>query len=185
MKNQKPLMLVVFTAIVITCLQTFAQGQTASQSVANVRAEGMGVRFDSAIPYSSATLTVSGPDGTIYRREFAAGAVPSISLFDKTGAAMGNGQYTYELRFTTAQVLDLKQRRSVALDDGVMDENGRTNHGRLLVQSVVQSGSFAVQNGILYVGNETEPSFHPTAPTKSLDKNPPQRTPLISCNTPN
>ena len=182
MKNQKSFVLGVSTAVVFACLQTIAVGQTASQAtdnkVANLSAEGMGVRFDSAIPYSGATLTISGPDGSVYRREFGAGSVPSFALFDKTGAALGDGQYTYELRFTTGQVRSIKESMVAAPDDGVMDENGRTKHGRLSVQSVVQSGSFALQNGALYVGNETEPSSRPSSP-KSFDKNLQQRTPSV------
>jgi Chaperone of endosialidase len=191
MKNQKRFILGVFTILVFASLEVAVLGQTASQSketkVANIRAEGMAVRFDSAIPYSNATLTISGPDGTVYRREFAGGSVPTLSLFDKTGAALGNGQYTYELRFTTVQMRDLKERLAVVPDDGVMDENGRTNHGRLSVQSAVQSGSFSVQNGSLYVGNETEPSSRPTLSPKSFDKNPQQlRSPGVpSGNTSN
>ena len=189
MKNQKPFVLGVFTAVVFACLQTIALGQTAGQStdnkVANLRAEGMGVRFDSAIPYSGATLTISGPDGSVYRREFGAGSAPSFALFDKTGAAFGDGQYTYELRFTMGQVRSIKERMVAAPDDGVMDEQGRTNRRRLPVQSVVQSGSFAVQNGILYVGNETEPTSRRTSSTKPLERNPQQQrsSPVISGNT--
>jgi Chaperone of endosialidase len=183
MKNQKRFILGMFTILLFASLQVAVLGQTASQSaeakVANVRAEGMAVRFDSAIPYSNAILTVSGPDGTVYRREFAGGTVPSLSLFDKTGAAMGNGQYTYELRFTTLQMRDLKQRLATAPDEGVMDENGRTSRGRLSVQSVVQSGSFSVQNGALYVGNETEPSTRPAVSPKGVDKNPQPRAPGV------
>ncbi len=183
MKNQKRFILTMSTILVFASLQVAVLGQTASQSieakVANVRAEGMAVRFDSAIPYSNATLTISGPDGTVYRREFAGGTAPSWSLFDKTGATLGNGQYTYELRFTTVQMRDLKERLATAPDDGVMDENGRTNRGRLSVQSAVQSGSFAVQNGTLYVGNETEPSSRPTFSPKSFDKNPQQPAPGV------
>src|SRR5713101_55821 len=183
MKNQKRFILTMSTILVFASLQVAVLGQTASQSieakVANVRAEGMAVRFDSAIPYSNATLTISGPDGTVYRPEFAGGTAPSWSLFDKTGATLDNDQYTYELRFTTVQMRDLKERLATAPDDGVMDENGRTNRGRLSVQSAVQSGSFAVQNGTLYVGNETEPSSRPTFSPKSFDKNPQQRAPGV------
>jgi hypothetical protein len=195
MTNQKRFILGMFTLLLFASLQAAVLGQTASQAidakVANVRAEGMAVRFDSAIPYSNATLTISGPDGTVYRREFAGGSVPSLSLFDQKGAALGNGQYTYELRFTTVQMRDLKERLATAPDDGVMDENGRTNRGRLSVQSAVQSGSFAVQNGTLYVGNETEPTLRrdspirnsdsPTkGPDKTLDRNPQQRAPGVA-----
>jgi hypothetical protein len=185
MKNQKRFILGMFTILVFASLQVAVLGQDAK--VANVRAEGMAVRFDSAIPYSNATLTISGPDGTVYRREFAGGTVPSLSLFDKTGAAFGNGQYTYELRFTTVQMRDPKQRLAAALDEGVMDENGRTSRARLSVQSVVQSGSFALQNGTLYVGNETEPTSRQISSTNSPEKNPQQqRSPgILSGNTAN
>ena len=185
MKNQKRFILGMFTILVFASLQVAVLGQDAK--VANVRAEGMAVRFDSAIPYSNATLTISGPDGTVYRREFAGGTVPSLSLFDKTGAALGNGQYTYELRFTTVQMRDPKQRLAVALDEGVMDENGRTSRARLSVQSAVQSGSFALQNGTLYVGNETEPTSRRISSTNSPEKNPQQqRSPgILSGNTVN
>src|SRR5260370_21568440 len=183
MKNQKRFILTMSTILVFASLEVAVLGQTASQSIeakgANVRAEGVAFRLDAAIPYSNATLTISGPDGTVYRREFAGGTAHSWSLFDKTGAAMGNGQYTYELRFTTVQMRDLKERLATAPDDGVMDENGRTNRGRLSVQSAVQSGSFAVQNGTLYVGNQTEPSSRPTFSPKSFDKNPQQRAPGV------
>ena len=189
MKNQKSFVLVTFIALALACLQTAVLGQGASQSTdgkaANIKSEGMGVRFDSSIPYTSATLTISAPDGNVYRREFKAGSSPSFALLDKAGAALGNGQYTYEIRFTTVQVRGSKESLA-APDASVEDENGRTNRRPSSVQSVVQSGSFAVQNGALYVGNETEPTSRLTPITKSLGKNPQQRTPdLISGNTVN
>jgi hypothetical protein len=184
MKNQKPFVLVIFAALIFACLQTAALGQTASPSknikVASVRTEGMGVRFDSAIPYSSATLTVSAPDGNVYRRDFAAGSAPSFALLDKTGLVLGNGQYTYELRFTTVQMLDFKQRLTADSIGGGVDVNGRTNSNPTSVQSVVQSGSFAVQNGVLYVGNETEPTSRRSPLTKSFKEN--LQPPRVSAN---
>jgi hypothetical protein len=191
MKHQKSFVLVIFSALALACLQTAAVGQGVSQSsdakVANIRSEGMGVRFDSAIPYTSATLTISAPDGNVYRHEFKAGSSPSFALLDKAGAALGNGQYTYEIRFTTAQVRASKVGLTAAADTGVEDENGRTNRRASSVQSVVQSGSFAVQNGTLYVGNETEPTNRRTPFTKTLEKTPQQqRTPeFVSGNTVN
>jgi len=184
MKYEKSFVAVLFVAVAFACLQTAALGQTPNQS-ANVRADGMGVRFDSTIPYSSATLTISAPDGNVYRREFGAGAVPSFALLDKAGAALGNGQYTYELRFNTAQARDPKERLVAAPDDGVEDEQGRTSRKRSPVQSVVQSGSFSVLNGVLYVGNEIEPTTGRPSSTKSVERNPLQQrtTGVISGNT--
>jgi hypothetical protein len=173
MRSIKCLATVLCAASVVACLQVSASGQSRIQStdakVASVRAEGMAVRFDSAIPYSSATLTVSGPDGVVYRRQFEGGTQPSFALFGKTGAALGDGQYTYELRFNTVRT-DVKDRLATQDDQaGVEDEQGRTNRTRLPVQSSVQSGSFAVLNGTLYVGNETEPTLRGTSPVKNSD----------------
>jgi len=52
---------------------------------------------------------------------------------------------------------------------------------------VVQSGSFAVQNGSLYCGNETEPTAGRAPITRRLEKSPePQRSqPVVSGNTAN
>src|SRR5260370_7490880 len=106
---------------------------------------------------------------------------------------------------------EFKDRNLARSDDnnGVEDEQGRTNRSRLPVQSVIQSGSFALQNGTLYVGNETEPvlrrdtpikslnspirnSNSPTktldspikSPDKNLNRNPPQPTPPLLPRTP-
>ena len=180
MRSLRCLPTVVCAMIVVACFHTSMSAQTRSQSadakVANVRAEGMAVRFESANPYSSATLTVSGPDGVVYSRQFEGGIQPSFALFGKTGAPLGDGQYTYELRFSSVRT-DFKDRSMAAPDDGVRgeDEQGRTNRSRLTVESAVQSGSFAVQNGTLYVGNETEPTLRRASPIKTIDS--PVRTP--------
>ena len=109
-----PWMLIV---LVLVCLQISVSGQTTSQvssRLASVRAEGTSVRWEPAISYASVTLTVSGPDGSVFRREFPAGASPSFSLFDKTGA-LREGRYTYELTFTMANQ-GFKENLSTAPD---------------------------------------------------------------------
>jgi len=192
MKNQRFFAPALLITLTLACLQTAALGQIASQSkdirVATVRAEGSAVRFDAAISYSSATLTVTAPDGNVYRKEFSAGASPSFAFLDKAGAPLGNGQYSYEIRYTT--LASFKERMAAAADDSGItgeDENGRTNRRRLPVQAVTQSGSFAIQNGTLYVGNETEPTSGRSPLTKSVEKSPePTRSQtVVSGNTSN
>jgi hypothetical protein len=182
MNNRKSFVLAIFVGVALACLQTAALGQGASQSAdskaANVRAEGMGVRFDPTTSYSNGTLIISAPDGNVYRREFKGGSPLSFALLDKAGAPLGNGQYNYEIRLTTVQ---LGSRLTTASGDGgaVEDENGRTNRRPSSVQSVIQSGSFAVQNGALYLGNETEPTAGRRPVTKSFQ----QSTVPLSGNT--
>src|SRR5258708_19738208 len=96
MKNQKRFMLGMFTMLLFASLQVAVFGQEAK--VANVRTEGMGVRFDSAIPYSSATLTISAPDGTVYRRESSPAPFPPPPPFYTPAAPFANGHSTYHLQ---------------------------------------------------------------------------------------
>src|SRR2546425_943260 len=73
-----------------------------------------------------------------------------------------------------------------AADDGAgaEDEQGRINRRRLSVESVVQSGSFSVQNGVVYIGNETEPTTRRDTSTKNINKDSQQRSPgVVSGNT--
>src|SRR5881396_874285 len=131
-------------------------------------------------------MTVSAPDGQVFRKEFGAGAPPEFALSDKQGNRLPDGQYTYELRFTTLQVRGIKDRIMPAPDDGAgtEDEQGRINRRRLSVESVVQSGSFAVQNGVVYVGNETEPTARRDTSAKNINKDPQQRSlGVVSGNT--
>jgi hypothetical protein len=192
MKNQRFFAPALFMTLTFACLQIAALGQVAGQSkdirVATVRSEGSAVRFDAAISYSSATLTVTAPDGNVYRKEFTAGATPSFAFLDKAGASLGNGQYNYEIRYIT--VASFKERMAAAADDSGItgeDENGRSNRRRLPVQAVTQSGAFAVQNGTLYVGNETEPRTDRSPLTKGVEKSPePTRSQtVVSGNTAN
>jgi hypothetical protein len=188
MNIRKSFVLAIFVGVALACLQTAALGQGASQSAdskaANIRAEGMGVRFDPTTPYSNATLTISAPDGNVYRREFKGSSALSFALIDKAGAPLGNGQYNYEIRLTTVQ---MGSRLLTAPGDGgaVEDENGRTDRRPSSVQSVIQSGSFAVQNGALYLGNEIEPTAGRRPMTKSFGTSPQQSTVPVSGNTMN
>src|SRR6266480_526855 len=99
MKNQKPLILGVFTAIVFICLQTFALGQSANDAkLANVSGGGSSVRWDVAVANNGGNLVISAPDGRVFYREFKAGASPEINLTDKQLEGLPEGTYSYELR---------------------------------------------------------------------------------------
>src|SRR3989441_676333 len=73
-----------------------------------------------------------------------------------------------------------------AADEGAdtEDEQGHINRTRLSVESVVQSGTFSVQNGVVYIGNETEPTTRRDTSTKNINKDTQQRSPgVVSGNT--
>src|SRR5947209_4936276 len=188
MKIQKFVPTVLCVGLAVVCFHVSILGQTAEsrREPAAITASASGVRWNVSAQYSDLTMTVSAPDGQVFRREFQAGASPEFTLSDKQGNRLPDGQYTYELRFTTQQVRGIKDRIMPAPDDGARteDEQGRINRRRTPVDSVVQSGSFAVLNGVVYVGNETEPTTRRDTSTKNINKETQQRSPgLVSGNT--
>ena len=188
MKIQKfvPTVLCVGLAVVCFHVSVLAQTAESKREPAAITANASGVRWNVPAQYSASTMTVSAPDGQVFSKEFRAGAPPEFTLSDKQGNRLPDGQYTYELRFTTPQVRAIKDRIMPAPDDGagIEDEQGRTDRRRLPVESVVQSGSFAVLNGVVYVGNETEPNTRRDTSTKNINKDPQQRSPgVVSGNT--
>src|SRR3989442_11749852 len=175
-------------AFAVACFHVSVLAQTAEsrREPASITANASGVRWNVITQYSDLTMTVSAPDGQVFRKEFRAGAAPEFSLSDKQGNRLPDGQYTYELRFTNPQILGIKDRVMPAPDDGAgtEDEQGRINRRRLSVESVVQSGSFSVQNGVVYIGNETEPTTRRDTSTKNINKDSQQRSPgVVSGNT--
>src|SRR5438132_2110868 len=188
MKIQKfvPTVLCVGLAVVCFHVSVLAQTAESKREPAAITANASGVRWNVPAQYSALTMTVSAPDGQVFSKEFRAGAPPEFALSDKQGNRLPDGQYTYELRFTTPQVRAIKDRIMPAPDDGAgtEDEQGRTNRRRLPVESVVQSGSFAVQNGVVYVGNETVPATRRDTSAKNIKKDTQQRAPgVVSGNT--
>ena len=80
----------------------------------------------------SMKLTVSGPAGLIIEQSFRAGQAPSLSIFDKAGQRLPEGQYHWELR-SAASSLAKRQRAGGG-------EGGEATGG-------VQSGTFSIQSG--------------------------------------
>jgi len=94
----------------------------------------------------SMKLTVSGPAGLIIEQTFRAGQAPSLSIFDKAGQRLPDGQYQWELR--AAASISAKRMRAGG------GEGGETPTGG------VQSGSFAIQSGS-FVADEGQTETRP------------------------
>src|SRR5205823_13591706 len=107
--------------------------------------------------------------GFSFRREFEAGATPSFSLLQKSGT-LGDGQYAYELTYAPVLSKGTKEQLAAARKAGneaaTIKELKRG--GLLPSQSLIQSGSFAIQNGVIYIGNETEPTERRSPLTKTF-----------------
>jgi hypothetical protein len=156
MRNPKSFVLVVFAALIFACLQTAALGQANNNNFANMTGGGSSVKWDVSVPYSVVTLTISAPDGRVFRREFRAGVSAEFSLSDRQVEKLPDGSYAYELVLapvlTPAARDQLKAGR--ANDDD--SETDRTARKHASVPTMVQSGSFSILNGAIIVGGGVE-----------------------------
>lgn len=180
MKNQKSLMFGVFTAIVFTCLQTLAIGQTGNDvKLANVYGGGSSVRWDPVVSNSGASLTISAPDGRVFHREYRGGTSFEITLSDKQLEGLPDGTYSYELRLRP--VLSAATREALKAARGQDDdpEAERAGRKRLVLPALVQSGSFSILNGSIIVAGAVE------NPRRTAKEAQPPRTSVISGNTVN
>ena len=162
MTNRKHLPSVLCFVFVIAACNAVL-GQTADQ-FASVTGLGSSVRWDVAGPYAAATLSVSTPDGQVFTKEFAVGTVPEFRLLDTNGERLPDGQYIYELRLTPIIAAEVKEKLKAAREKGNADDVQRElkKRGALPSRTQVQSGSFAVANGMVIVAGGSEGSRRST-----------------------
>lgn len=151
MKNLRFLSLILGIVVGFNVL-ALAQSDDRSQ-FAYVNGNGSSVRFDVSAPHSAVTLSVSVPDGQVITKEFQSGNSPEFRLIDAKGERFPDGQYTYELRLTPIFGQGVKEALAEARAKGNGDQVQREmrKRGTLPSQPLVQSGSFAVVNGMAIV----------------------------------
>lgn len=159
MKHVKHLPYVLTTLFLIACFNVLVLAQTTMEDknqVAAVSGLGSSVRFDVAGPHAAATLTVVGPDGQAFTKEFKGGNVPEFRLSDAKG--LPDGTYVYELRVAPNFSKEVKDQLKAARDKGNEAEVQREmrKRGTLPSQPTVQSGSFMVLNGQIIVAGAVE-----------------------------
>jgi hypothetical protein len=110
----------------------------------NELARTSAVGFNISVANAGGTLTVSGPDGRVFRNEFPAGAAAEFSVIDSDRARLPDGTYNYELRLTAASLDREALKASRGKDDD--PEAKRAARKPLNVPDLVQSGSFAISN---------------------------------------
>ena len=101
-------------------------------------------------------ITVLGPDGRAFSREFKGGVTPEFALTDSSGERLPDGQYTYELRL--APIMTRASKESLAALRGADDdkESVRAERKRGASPGLVQSGSFSILNGTVIVPGAIE-----------------------------
>lgn len=160
MKNLKSIHTVLSIVVALACVYLSASAQTADDrsKIASASATGDGVRFEVAVPYSAVTMTVSAPNGKVFRKEFQTGSSPVFKLIDKRGNRLPDGQYVYELRLTPILSVDMKKELAATRDkdDDAADEVEGRVRGALPAHPLVQSGAFSVQRGVVVVPGAVE-----------------------------
>src|SRR5215218_3902508 len=149
MKNLKSLFAVLCMALVAVCFHATALGQSPDDrgKVASMTASGLSIRWDVAAPNAGLTLTISAPDGQVFRKEFRDGSA-EFKLTDNKGERLPDGQYTYELRVVPNIPAAVKETLATARAKGNDAEVGRDLRKRgVLPAPLVESGGFAIVNG--------------------------------------
>jgi len=133
-----------------------ALGQATDRGV-TLSGSGLNVKWDVAVPHSELTLTISAPDGQVFRKEFK-GRSAEFTLTDSKGERFADGQYSYELRVTPPIPADVKETLAEAREKGNSEEVRRNliKRGALSAQPLVVSGGFAILNGSVIVPGALE-----------------------------
>ena len=119
MKNLRSVHAIVRVVLVVVCLPMLILGQESDDRSKGVSISGVGlnVKWDVAVPHTGLTLTISAPDGQVFRKEFK-GRSAEFTLTDAKGERFADGQYSYELRVTPPIAADVKEKLAAAREKG-------------------------------------------------------------------
>jgi hypothetical protein len=130
------------STIVLTVLFVGFTGMTAlatepglvpdSNSIADVAVGPNGLNWLMKVSYAELVLNVSKPDGSIFQKAFKSGSTPALEV----ASDFMDGYYTYELRVIPEA--GKKMRQGIEMN--------------LPQETMMQSGSFLVQGGIIVTG---------------------------------
>lgn len=156
MKNFKHLPSVLSIAFVLACFN-LVLAQSSDDKLAGVSNLGSSVRFDVGAPHASVTLTVIGPDGIAFSKEFKSGNSAEFKLNDSKGERLPDGVYTYELRISPNISAETTAALKAAREKGNESEVTRALRKKgALPQSLVQSGNFTILGGSVILAGASE-----------------------------
>jgi hypothetical protein len=173
MMNRK-LLKIAFTIFSTMFLSASLFGQNAG--VTEMTSNGASINWRISVPFESATLTVSAPNGQVYSRQFKGGSTPTFTPVNSRGEYFGDGQFTFEL--TLAPVISAATKQALAQSriDGNGDEVAASLRKRgMLPQAFVVSGSFRLDNGQIIVPGSSDKE--PESSLRSEIKDPTTKSP--------
>jgi hypothetical protein len=165
MKNPKYVSSILSILFVVACFQASALGQSAEDknNLAVISGSGSSVKWDVAAPYSVLTMTVSAPDGRVFRKQFKGGTSPQFTLVDDKGERLPDGSYTYEIRLSPEFSLLAREKLKAARgkDDDAEAVRAARKPATLPDHALVQSGGFSILNGAVIVAGAVEEAGSP------------------------
>src|SRR5262245_19220760 len=151
---------VLYLTMLVTglCISAKAQSAKIEEPIAAVAADSTEIKWQPRVEYARLVLTVSTPSGEVLRKEFEAGNLPSFKFIDDNGVKMPDGQYVYELQVVPNLTREARKALAAARKDG-NDEAVRElqRRGEVPSEAAVQSGSFLVKEGVVYLAGPEEP----------------------------
>ncbi|HEV2852107.1 MAG TPA: tail fiber domain-containing protein [Thermoanaerobaculia bacterium] len=170
-KNMGTKLWVAALLVVAVCLPAAAN---AAAPWAAMHVTAAGIEWQPSGAYEKVTLTVSGPDGLILRREIRAGAAVVLEPFGDDGKPLPDGAYTYEL--SAAPTLDRETRRALTAARRAGDDTAVAKlraEGKLPRTPLAQSGSFTIANGAVVAQDlREERAGKPAGQTKAAGPTP-------------
>ena len=141
---------------VLTLLLMSPVAPAAAENLATANFGAARVTWSVAVEHETATLTVSRPDGTVFRREFKSGAVPAFDLSDAAGNLAADGAYSWQIVFSPRLSAAQKQALAAARRTNDPAAQARALAAVGLDKSRVQSGTFAVAGGSIVPSDLSE-----------------------------
>ena len=143
----------IYFLIIVALLAVFNfNGRVMAQELTEKRISRLStsrsaVKWNVLLANAGVTLTISAPDGRVFRSEFRSGNAPEFSLLDSKREKLPDGVYVYELRLAPALSTAEKEKLRAARGRDDEPERERAERKRRPADSLVESGSFAIVNG--------------------------------------
>jgi hypothetical protein len=142
--------LAVMTAVALSASSLGAAAEPAVP--VQVVGSGPTVDWNVLLDYQRAVLTVSMPDGAVWRRELAPGISPTFSAFDDDGNGRPAGSYRWELRLLPRIAPDVEGMLAEARARGDERAARRLARNAGVAAVRVESGAFALRAGVFDTG---------------------------------
>jgi hypothetical protein len=151
--------------------------------IARMTASGSVAIWTTAVSHDKVALTVVGPDGTVFQKEFAAGVTPMFRLQD-LGKNVADGSYTYEMRIIPNVSSATRQQLAAAREAGDDVAAARIQREAGIAEQMVQSGTLSVSNGAFINPDATEPVQHQAPTAASTTSRTPSATSITTPHNP-